>query len=77
VLPLKPTPELDGTLTARRFARRDELWVVSLDELVEQRRLGAVARVPRRIDGRRSTRACRPLACQVLAMDRRNHAICA
>src|SRR5690606_682100 len=52
---------------ARRFARRDEFGVVALDELVEQRRLGTVARVPGRIDERRRTRPCSPLACHGLA----------
>ena len=40
---------------------RGERGVVPLDELVEQRRLGPVARVARRIDERWRTRAC-PLA---------------
>src|SRR5687768_1698874 len=43
------------------FAHGDELGVVPLDELVEQRRLRPVASVARRIDERWRTRAC-PLA---------------
>jgi hypothetical protein len=44
--------------TARGFAQSGELGVVPLDELIEQRRLGPVAFVARRVDERWRTRAC-------------------
>ncbi len=51
---------------ASGFARGDELGKVPLDERVEQRRLGPVAEIPRRIDERWRARAC-PLGGNDLA----------
>jgi len=53
--------------SAGRFAGRDQLRVMPLDELIQQRRLGAVPQVPRRIDKQWSTQALGPLARHGLA----------
>lgn len=52
---------------AGRFPRRNKLGVMPLDQLLQQRRFGAVPHVPGRIDQRWSTQADCPLARHGLA----------
>lgn len=59
------------SVPSRRGGYSDELGVVPLDELIEQRRFGPLARVPWGIDKRRSPRPCHLLAGHGLASLRR------